>query len=65
MMKWPLYRDGAFPEVGLPYQDIEKHSLALLRLLLSLSNDIAQFALVLAPHQVALTTVAIGHDVVI
>lgn len=36
-----LYRDGALSEVGLPYQDIEKYSLALLGFPLSLSDDVA------------------------
>lgn len=64
-MNWALYGYRTFPEIGLPYQNIEKHSFALLRFLLRLSNDIAQFALVLTPNQVALPTVTIGHDVVV
>lgn len=34
------YRDGALSEVGLPYQDIEKCSLALLGFPLSFSDDV-------------------------
>lgn len=65
MLNWTLYRYRTFPEIGLPYQNIKKHSFALLRFLLSLSNYIAQFALILTPNQVALTTVTISHNMVI
>lgn len=65
MTNWALYRYRTFPEIGLAYQNIEKHRFALLRFLLSLSNDIAQSALVLTTNQVALTTVTIGHHMVI
>lgn len=40
---WPqsLHRDRALPEVGFPYQNIEKYRFALPGLLLSLSDDVS------------------------
>ena len=60
-----LNRDRALSKVGLPNQNIEKCGPALRRLLLNLSDDVAQPVLVLTPYEVALTAITVCHFVII
>lgn len=60
-----LYRDGAFSKVGLPYENIEEYSFTLVAFPLCLPDDVTETVLVLASHEVALTSITISHDMII